>query len=241
MTTLANAISKAVSSALLSTLPAAFAEKFELEADSVKEFLNEFLASQLPKSAGKGPRTAAKKGSNGKGATSGYILFSSAMRNEVIEDAEGEEFFKQAKTEAKDEHGNFIYENVLDANGEPIRLPKIPFGEVGRRLGQKWRALSEEEKAEWNAKAVEANTENGLPPAEKKASKKASVEAPEDASVEMKVTRDLDTKAWVVAGTSFVVKSPKNKAVIGKIKDGKVVTLTTAEKATCAKNGWETA
>jgi len=241
MTTLANAISKAVSTALLSTLPSAFAEKFELEAEAVKEFLNEFLASQLPKSAGKGSRTTAKKGSNGKGATSGYILFSSVMRNDVIEDAEGEEFFKQVKTDIKNEAGDFVYEDVLSSTGERILLPKIPFGEVGRRLGQKWRALSDAEKAEWNAKAVEANTANGLPPAEKKASKKASVEAVENAPMEMKITRDIDTKAWVVVGTSFVVKSPKNKAVIGKIKDGKVVTLTTAEKATCVKNGWETA
>jgi len=241
MTTLANAISKAVSGALLSTLPNAFAEKFQQEEESVKEFLNEFLASQLPKSAGKGQRTAAKKGSNGKGATSGYILFSSAMRDGVISDAASEEFFKQRKTDTKDESGEFVYENVLDSTGEPIRLPKIPFGEVGKRLGQKWRSLTEAQRAEWNAKAVEANTANGLSPVEKTVSKKATTETPVSTTLEMKITRDVDSKAWVVVGTEFVVKSPKSKVVVGKLKGGKVVTLTTGDKTACAKNGWETA
>jgi len=82
---------------------------------------------------------------------------------------------------------------------------------------------------------------------------------------EMKLKRDTDTKEWVIVGTDFVVKSPKNILVIGKLKGGKawtpeqtcaivdpnfvewkyggrrVVTLTTEEKATCIKNGWETA
>jgi len=256
MTTLANALSKTIATTLLKSLPAAFAEQFELEETDVKGFLSDFLAEQLPKTtAAKSKRAPAKKGSNGKGAITGYLLFSQEHRQSVKDAAENEEFFKQIKTGRKDAKGKMIYEDFVDEDGE--RVPcSIPFPEVGRRLGEMWRQLTDEEHAEWNARAVEANTANGLPPAQKaapKTAKKAAVDeevppAPEDdeddaapAFVVPKVTRDAESKLWKVAGTDYIVKSAKNKVILGKVKNGKTVKLTAKDRTECEANGWEMA
>jgi len=165
MTTLANALSKTIVTTLLKSLPAAFAKQYELEETDVKGFLGDFLAEQMPNTKSK--RAPAKKGSNGKGAITGFLLFSNEHRQSVKDAAEGEEFFKQRKTGKKDANGKMIYEDIIDEDGE--RIPcSIPFPEVSRRTGEMWRQLTKKEQAKWNARAVEINTENGLPPTQKK-------------------------------------------------------------------------
>ncbi len=44
------------------------------------------------------------------------------------------------------------------------------------------------------------------------------------------VTRDPKAKCWVISGTRYVVKSPQNKTVVGKIVGGKTISLTKADK-----------
>jgi len=257
MTTLANALSKTIATTLLKSLPAAFAEQFELEETDVKGFLSDFLAEQLPKNTSKAKRAPTKKGSNGKGAITGYLLFSNEHRQSVKDAAENEEFFKQIKTGRKDANGKMIYEDFLNDDGE--RVPcSIPFPEVGRRLGEMWRQLTAAEHAEWNSRATDVNIANGLPPAGKaapKTAKKAAVNdddevppAPEDdeddaapAFVVPKVTRDAESKLWKVAGTDYIVKSAKNKVILGKVKNGKTVKLTAKDRTECEENGWEMA
>lgn len=101
----------------------------------------------------------------------------------------------------------------------------MQFTDVGRQLGKMWRELSDNEKAKWNSKAQKQNEENGIPTPTPKNTKKESTGT--------KVVRDTATKAWVVEGTSFAVKSPKNKEVVGKVKNGKVVSLTASDKKKC--------
>ena len=164
MSTLANVISKAISTNLLSSLPTELAEHFGLDTTEVSQFLNEYLAKQLP-AIGKAStkRTPAPKGTNGKGAIRGFILFSNATRAQVISDAEGETFYKQRNTKVKGTNGKCVYEDVLDAEGQRIEC-SIPPTEVSTRLGAMWRELSDKEKAEWNLKADKANVINGLEP-----------------------------------------------------------------------------
>lgn len=209
MTTLATAISSAVTKSLLSNLPAETATKFGIDQDEYKEFLQTFLTNQLKatKATRSGP-----KGKNGKGRISGYILFSNEHRDAI-------------RTES----------------------PDLKFTEVGKVLGKKWSGLSDDERAEWNAKAVAQNEANGIPaatptPAKKAAGKKAATKPtakPAAKAGEMKISRHQGSKAWVVQGTNFVVKSPKNKVVVGKLKGTKVVALNAADRKTCKESGFE--
>ena len=49
--------------------------------------------------------------------------------------------------------------------------PELTLTEIGKKLGQMWwGGLTDEERAEWNQKAVEANEANGIPPAGPKGS-----------------------------------------------------------------------
>lgn len=82
MTTLANAISTAITKSLLAQLPSEASGKFDINESEFKEFLEHFLAEQL-KASTKGARSSAPKGKNGKGRISGYILFSNEHRDEV--------------------------------------------------------------------------------------------------------------------------------------------------------------
>lgn len=81
MTTLANAITKS----LLAKMPTEVANKFDIDQDEFKTFLQEYLTTQFGKT-GKGGRTGGVKGKNGKGRISGYILFSNENREKVKEE-----------------------------------------------------------------------------------------------------------------------------------------------------------
>lgn len=50
---------------------------------------------------------------------------------------------------------SFSFEHLSLAENRPTVIkekPDLTFGEVGKELGARWRALSDEEKAEWKAK-----------------------------------------------------------------------------------------
>ena len=229
---LATAISKAITTSLLAKLPAEAAEKFDLDEEEFKDFLKEFLTSQLGKSA-KGGRSG-PKGINGKGRISGYILFSNDNRAGLKE------------------------EN-----------PDLKFTEIGKELGQMWGELTDEEKAEWNQTAADANEANGLPPAGTKAVAKGKGKAAPakakgkiapakgkakvapvkvkgkaapvkgKAVTTMKIKRNQASKAWVVEGTNFVVQSLKDKTITGKLRGGKTISLSVAERKSCKDKGWK--
>ena len=126
-------------------------------------------------------------------------------------------------------------------NRQALKDEGMAFGDIGKKLGQMWKELGEEEKAEWNEKATARNEENGVVTTKKAPAKKASAKkASKKESGEMKVNRDTSSKSWVITGTKFVVQSPKNKIVIGKLRGSKVNNLSEKDVEECKKNGWKT-
>jgi hypothetical protein len=208
MGTLAKSISAAVTKSLLAKLPSEASERFEVNEDEFKEFLQSFLAEQLTLNK---KRTPTVKGLNGKGAVTGFLLFSNSHRD---------------ATKAQ-----IIKEN---ADLSPTEV----FRSAGRRLGESWGELSDAQKAEWKANAIKANEDNGLPtptPSSTPAAKKQK--AASDSSVQ-KIARHPDANVWVMQGTNFAVKSSKNKMIVGKVRANKVVTLSAADVKKCESNGW---
>ena len=126
-------------------------------------------------------------------------------------------------------------------NRQALKDEGMAFGEIGKKLGQMWRELDDDDKVEWNEKAQARNEENGVA-VTKKVSKKASPKktaakkASKKESTGMKVTRDSASKSWLIKETKFVVQSPKNKIVIGKLRGSKVVKLSEKDIAECKKN-----
>ena len=126
-------------------------------------------------------------------------------------------------------------------NRQALKDEGMAFGEIGKKLGQMWRELDDDDKAEWNEKAQARNEENGVA-VTKKVSKKASPKktaASKKESTGMKVTRDSASKTWLIKETKFVVQSSKNKIVIGKLRGSKVVKLSEKDIAECKKNEWK--
>nr|QBK88018.1 MAG: high mobility group box [Marseillevirus LCMAC202] len=208
MATLATAISAAITKNLLAKLPTEAAKKFDLDDTEFKEFLQGFLSSQLGRAAKSG-RSAGPKGINGKGRISGYILFSNENR-----------------------------EDVNESN------PDLKFTDVGKELGRMWRELTDDDKNDWNTKAAAQNEANGLPaPGAKAAQKgktttKATTKATAKSASDMKITRHQASNSWVIPGTIWVVHSPKNKTVIGKLRADKVVALSAIDRKKCETSGW---
>jgi hypothetical protein len=112
---------------------------------------------------------------------------------------------------------------------------KPSFGNVGKELGKAWKELSLAEKEKWGKKALLANKENGFEQSTKKASPKKATSGKE---VTLKATRNQDAKQWMIAGTKFVLKSSRDKRVIGKLVGTKVVKLSAAEVKKCNDNDW---
>jgi mRNA-degrading endonuclease RelE of RelBE toxin-antitoxin system len=89
------------------------------------------------------------------------------------------EFFSQQLQNVKghkkpklDENGNkipgrvsgyIVYSNVQRAQIKADN-PSITIPEIAKKLGDSWKSLDDEEKADWNKKAFEINTKNGITP-----------------------------------------------------------------------------
>jgi len=90
----------------------------------------------------------------------------------------------------------------------------ITFGETGKKLGEMWKELSEDDRVEWQEKADEKNTENGIEvskPTEKKASKtKAEPKATKKASK----TKKVEPKATKKASKTKKVEPKATKAKV---------------------------
>ena len=119
-------------------------------------------------------------------------------------------------------------------NRQALKDEGMAFGEIGKKLGQMWRELDDDDKAEWNEKAKARNEENGVTTTTKKTSAAKKV-----STTEMKVYRDSTSKSWLIQGTKFAVQSPKNKIVIGKLRGSKIVKLTEKDMEECTKNKWK--
>lgn len=52
------------------------------------------------------------------------------------------------------------------------------------------------------------------------------------------VCRHASVKAWIIKGTDYVIKSPKERWVVGKVQGDRVVDLTFQDRALCHTNGW---
>jgi hypothetical protein len=189
------ALSATLTKSMLNTLPGEVAEKFELDEEEFKAFLNEYLSNQLQIKQ----KRVMPRGTNGKGRIGAYMVFSGEHRPEIKE------------------------ENP-DMTGEEVRT----------LLSKDWGALSDEEKAEWKAKADKINEDNGLPTPTPDAAKAAPKKAPA-----MSLVREDTAQVWLVKSTNFIVASPKNKTVTGVLAKGKSRPLKKAELKTCADNGWK--
>ena len=55
----------------------------------------------------------------------------------------------------------------------------------------------------------------------------------------MKVSKDVASKTWIVQGTKYVVQSPKNKTIIGKLRGTKVIKLSEKEVEECNQKEWK--
>ena len=116
--------------------------------------------------------------------------------------------------------------------------PNNTFGEVGKELGSRWRALSKEEQDVFTSRANRENEKNGLATPAPNKSKSTSLTSSKTDTNKMSVVRHAESKAWVIDGTTFVVAGQKSQSVVGKLKGTKVVALTPSDKKKCASNGW---
>lgn len=131
--------------------------------------------------------------------------------------------------------------------------PDMAFGPIGRELGRRWAALSDEEKADWTTRAQAENLKNGLStpaaratPAPRAARATASRSTPAATSTPVSsrptiVRHAANNKYWVLEGTDFAVRSSTDAHVRGCVRGGRVVKLSAAEQQTCRDNGWELA
>lgn len=208
--TLASSISNTITNGLLKHLPGLAANRFNVSEDEFKAFLNEFLQEELVKPS-KGKRSSGPKGLNGKGRINNYVVFARENRKRVT----------TALTEEKP---------------ELVGERKTLFKEVNTRLGAEWAALSDSEREAWKQKAIEQNETNGLPTPSPAAKKTLATKTTPASSTPKVVKRG---KAWTIEGTDFVVKSSKNKVVVGRMSEDKVVKLRKADVKTVEELGFQ--
>src|SRR3972149_9780962 len=86
---------------------------------------------------------------------------------------------------------------------------KYKSNEILPEIGKRWKALSDKQKQTWKVKADKRNAENGLAPAS-------------DALPKGKTPMVVEKQGgrFLVKGTSFVVKSMKNKKIVGTFRHG---------------------
>lgn len=199
MATLSTAVSKAISTSLLSRLPEEVASEFNLDQADVKKFLQDYLTKNLGKKSrgSKTPRDPSKPS-----RTSGYMMFSNENRPAVRED--------------------------LAAQGTKVTVPTM-----GKELGARWKALSEEQRTRFNNRATAQNESNGFSSPARKTPTPTATKA-----TGVKVAKNATAGKWVVAGTDWVVASQKNHQIVGKLRGTKVARLTPADVAACQKKGW---
>lgn len=107
--------------------------------------------------------------------------------------------------------------------------PDLKFAQISKELGKMWKALSDKEREDWNARASKENQDNGLASA-----------TPAPSTSKPTVVRHDESKTWVMEGTRFVVVSKKNPTVVGKLNSkNKVVALNAGEKKKCTEQGWQ--
>lgn len=219
--TLASSISTTITNGLLKHLPGLASERFSVSEEEFKTFLNEFLQEELVKPS-KGKRASGPKGTNGRGRINSYVVFARANRERVNALVLKEN--KELVASGKAPEGT----PDLSVDGQAL------FREVNTRLGSEWKSLSADEKSVWTKKAVEENEANGLPTPSPAPAKKAATTP--STSTPKVVKRG---KVWAVEGTDFVVKSSKNKVVVGRMSGDKVVKLRKADHKTVEDLGFK--
>lgn len=81
--------------------------------------------------------------------------------------------------------------------------PEMKFTDVGKELGRMWGALTEAQKAEWNARATAANAAAGITPTPA-AAKRAEAATPAPAKAAATPAKSAAVKTAVVAKTASV-------------------------------------
>jgi len=135
-----------VKAALESDFSAEVSKHFNVPEAEFTKFLHKYISKNFSKE--KARRAERRKGPNGKGRISGYILFSTENRSKVL-----------------------------------AKNPDIQFTDVGKKLGNMWKSLSDAERKAWNSRAAKENLENGFTP------KEAETPAPQSDNVSLKITK----------------------------------------------------
>ncbi len=218
---LATAIFKAVTTSLRATLPASAAEKFNLDENEFKDFLDEFLTIQL-KSV-KGGRSGGRKGTDGKGPRTGYIVFCTDTRPSLTEQYHdlvpkdrflriGKELGKMwgALTDEEKGEWNLKAADLNDANNCPPAKGKTAAMPKGKAAPAKGKGKAAPAKGKGKGKAAPAKEKAATP----------------------KTKFNSVAKKWVVEGMNFVVQNATDKTIIGKLRGGKVINLSAVESKT---------
>jgi len=240
MTTIAAALLATLRDSLIANLPAAVSEHFDdVDKDEFKEFLTGFLDAQLKGAGkGKGSKKAKVVGHDGKGRSTGYLLFSKDARSKVKAKNPNMPFGEVGKELGK------MWQALSEKEKAKWNQKSSDYNEENGTAGEK-KASKEAPAKKGKAPAKEAPAKKGKAPAKEAPAKKGKAPAKGKASTEeqaktgeMKVIRDKDAKVWLIADTKFIVQSPKNKVVIGKLQGEKTVPLSAADKKKCSQSGW---
>jgi hypothetical protein len=138
-------------------------------------------------------------------------------------------FFVNIPTKGREQSAYTLYCEYQ----RPILKKTMTGKELMTALGTTWKALSPEQKKEWQEKADMKN--NGVKTVEKVVVVKASVK-----NEHIKVQRNNSAGKWVIAGTDYVVASIQNKVVIGKLnKKNVLVKLSPSDLSACEKAKYE--
>ena len=158
--------------------------------------------------------------------------------SEYLSDQLGKVTKKRSKKDGPGRVSGYLVFSAENRNKIKKENSDISFGEMNSELGKRWKALSESTKKKWNDKAKKQNEDNGIVTGKKTSVKAKKPEPKKEKVTDVKVIRNPVAKVWVVQGTQFVVASPKDKTIIGKMRGNKVISLSQAEVKACKAKGW---
>lgn len=226
---LATALSAAVNKSLTKNLPLAVSTKFNLDSEAFTSFLGEFLKGQLAASSKK--RSKPEKHTS---RVSGYNLFFKHLHGvdkSIDFKKAGEQWKALTDAQRADWNDKAAASNAVSRAAavspavvaEPAPVQSVPAAQVAVIT----RSIDDEP----------PELENQ--PAKKKPKKEVEGKKEKTVDNSPKVSQNKETKKWMVSGTSMFVASPKNKVIIGAMRNGVESPLNDEERQMCQKYGWK--
>lgn len=208
-----NALSKALSTALISKLSPLLVEKFDLDSSDVDEVLYTFISENL----GSTKKTKVKRG------PTGYTLYCSEHRKKVTN-----------TIKAKKENEGLSHKELFP------KFTKALAAMWNKLSEDKQAEWVEKAKASSEAGSEVSTEEETEKPVKKTAkSSKATKKSSKPKPVEMKVYKDKEFNVWRATDTDYVVQSNKKKIVTSKLVDGEVTPLTEEDVDDLTTLGWD--